>query len=166
VSCSMEELSSLFPLLSAVLMGLPLYFVGGIGWGLDVDLLQIYDFVCNNYQPGDELFFFGFSRGAFTVRSVAGLICDVGVLSAVNMSHFAEMWAAYRANTGGDPFRQSEWYLNNKEQLGLTDVKIKVVGVWDTVGALVCDEMMMHACMRTCSRLSKLAMARVSPIGL
>jgi len=109
---------------------------GGIGWGLDVDLLQIYDFVCNNYQPGDELFFFGFSRGAFTVRSVAGLICDVGVLSAVNMSHFAEMWAAYRANTGGDPFRQSEWYLNNKEQLGLTDVKIKVVGVWDTVGAL------------------------------
>ena len=143
--------------------GLATSFTGGIGWGLDVDLLQIYDFVCNNYQPGDELFFFGFSRGAFTVRSVAGLICDVGVLSAVNMSHFDEMWTAYRANTGGDPFRQSEWYLNNKDKLGLTDVKIKVVGVWDTVGALVCDESIIYAYLLP---LIGTCMARVSPIGL
>jgi uncharacterized protein (DUF2235 family) len=100
---------------------------------------QIYDFISNNYEPGDELFFFGFSRGAFTVRSVAGLVCDVGVLSAVHMSRFAEMWKAYRANTSGEPFRKSAWYLDNKEALGLTDVRIKVVGVWDTVGALVRD---------------------------
>ncbi|CAI6089129.1 unnamed protein product [Clonostachys chloroleuca] len=109
---------------------------GGIGWGLDIDVVQIYDFISNNYQPGDELFFFGFSRGAFTVRSVANLVCDVGVLSAVHMSRFAEMWEVYRANTSGDPFRKSEWYRNNKEELGLTDVRVKVVGVWDTVGAL------------------------------
>ncbi|PON19953.1 hypothetical protein TGAM01_v211181, partial [Trichoderma gamsii] len=111
---------------------------GGIGWGLDIDVVQIYDFISNNYQPGDELFFFGFSRGAFTVRSVASLVCDVGVLSAVHMSRFAEMWEVYRANIGGDPFRKSEWYRNNKEELGLTDVRVKVVGVWDTVGALQC----------------------------
>ncbi|KAJ6109358.1 hypothetical protein N7486_001592 [Penicillium sp. IBT 16267x] len=95
---------------------------GGIGWGLDVDVCQIYDFISNNYEPGDELFFFGFSRGAFTVRSVAGLVADVGVLSAVHMSHFAEMWKAYRENTDGEPFKKTPW--------------IKVVGVWDTVGAL------------------------------
>jgi uncharacterized protein (DUF2235 family) len=112
---------------------------GGIGWGLDVDVCQIYDFIANNYEPGDELFFFGFSRGSFTVRSVAGLVCDVGILSAVHMSRFAEMWTAYRANTGGDPFKNSTWYLDNKGELGLTDAKIKVVGVWDTVGALVRD---------------------------
>ncbi|RKK89332.1 hypothetical protein BFJ71_g12365 [Fusarium oxysporum] len=109
---------------------------GGFGWGLDIEVSQIYDFISNNYEPGDELFFFGFSRGAFTVRSVAGLVCDVGVLSAVHMSRFTEMWEAYRANTSGEPFRNSAWYLNNKEDLGLTDVRVKVVGVWDTVGAL------------------------------
>jgi len=113
---------------------------GGLGWGLDTDVCQIYDFISNNYEPNDELFFFGFSRGAFTVRSVAGLVCDVGILSAVHMSHFSEMWKAYRANTSGEPFRKSTWYLDNKEKLGLTDVKIKVVGVWDTVGALVRGE--------------------------
>uniref|UniRef100_A0A0D2YKL4 T6SS Phospholipase effector Tle1-like catalytic domain-containing protein n=1 Tax=Fusarium oxysporum (strain Fo5176) TaxID=660025 RepID=A0A0D2YKL4_FUSOF len=109
---------------------------GGFGWGLDIDVAQIYDFISNNYEPGDELFFFGFSRGAFTVRSVAGLVCDVGVLSAVHMSRFAEMWSVYRSNTSGEPFRKSAWYLDNKEELGLTDVRVKVVGVWDTVGAL------------------------------
>ncbi|EGP85565.1 uncharacterized protein MYCGRDRAFT_30969, partial [Zymoseptoria tritici IPO323] len=69
---------------------------GGIGWGLDADVTQIYDFISNNYQPGDELFFFGYSRGAFTVRSVAGLVSNIGVLSSTNMSHFPEMWRAYR----------------------------------------------------------------------
>ncbi|KAK2471090.1 hypothetical protein H9L39_17321 [Fusarium oxysporum f. sp. albedinis] len=109
---------------------------GSFGWGLNIDVAQIYDFISNNYEPGDELFFFGFSRGAFTVRSVAGLVCDVGVLSAVHMSRFAEMWSAYRSNTSGEPFRKSSWYLDNKEELGLTDVRVRVVGVWDTVGAL------------------------------
>ncbi|KAK7225341.1 hypothetical protein V2G26_013344 [Clonostachys chloroleuca] len=109
---------------------------GTFGWGLDVDVCQIYDFISNNYEAGDELFFFGWSRGAFTVRSVAALVCEIGVLSAVNMSRFAEMWEAYRANTGGQPFRESKWYLDNKDELGLTNVKVKVVGVWDTVGAL------------------------------
>ncbi|GAM40357.1 hypothetical protein TCE0_038r12648 [Talaromyces pinophilus] len=110
---------------------------GSLGWGLDVDVCQIYDFISNNYVPGDELFFFGFSRGAFTVRSVAGLVSDVGVLSAVHMSHFAEMWKAYRENTGGKSFTTTAWYKSNKDKLRLTGgVKIKVIGVWDTVGAL------------------------------
>ena len=65
----------------------------------------MYDFISNNYERDDELFFFGFSCRAFTVRSVASLICDVGVLSAVHMSSFPEMWEAYRANIGGKPFR-------------------------------------------------------------
>jgi uncharacterized protein (DUF2235 family) len=97
----------------------------------------MYEFISNNYESGDELFFFGFSRGAFTVRSVAGLVSNIGVLSAVHMSRFAEMWEAYRANTDRAPFRQSEWYRKNEKELGLKDVRVKVVGVWDTVGALV-----------------------------
>ncbi|KAF9775871.1 hypothetical protein IL306_005997 [Fusarium sp. DS 682] len=75
----------------------------GFGWGLNMDVCQIYDFISNNYEDGDKLFFFGFSRGAFTVRSVASLICNVGVLPAVHMPHFADMWKAYRKNTSGNP---------------------------------------------------------------
>jgi uncharacterized protein (DUF2235 family) len=101
---------------------------------------QIYDFISNNYEPGDELFFFGFSRGAFTVRSVASLVGDFGILSAVHMSHFAEMWKAYRENTDSEPFKKTLWYQQNKDKLRLTeDLRIKVVGVWDSVGALVRD---------------------------
>ncbi|KAJ5682302.1 hypothetical protein N7462_005467 [Penicillium macrosclerotiorum] len=110
---------------------------GGIGWGLDNEVCQIYEFISNNYVKGDELFFFGFSRGAFTVRSVAGLVSDIGVLSSQHMSHFAEMWKAYRENSSGQPFRKTEWYQQNQGKLRLEDdVRIKVVGVWDTVGAL------------------------------
>jgi uncharacterized protein (DUF2235 family) len=97
----------------------------------------MYDFIANNYVPGDELFLFGFSRGAFTVRSVAGLVCNVGILGAEHMSRFPEMWKVYRQDTSGTPFTKSEWYLDNKEKLGLKEVRVKVVGVWDTVGALV-----------------------------
>ncbi|KGO37688.1 protein of unknown function DUF2235 [Penicillium expansum] len=110
---------------------------GAIGRGLDIEVCKIYDFISNNYEPGDELFFLGFSRGAFTVRSVAGLIGDIGVLRAVHMSHFAEMWKAYCENTDGQPFIKTPWYQQNKDKLRLTDdIRIKVVGVWDTVGAL------------------------------
>ncbi|KAH7325576.1 hypothetical protein B0I35DRAFT_493425 [Stachybotrys elegans] len=109
---------------------------GAIGLGLDEEVFQLYDFISNNYEPGDELFFFGFSRGAFTVRSAAGLVSDVGVFPAVHMQRLPEMWRAYRQNRWGVSFRNSTWYLDNKEQLGLRDVTIKVIGVWDTVGAL------------------------------
>jgi uncharacterized protein (DUF2235 family) len=99
---------------------------------------QIYEFISHNYVKGDELFFFGFSRGAFIVRSVTGLVSDIGVLSSQHMSHFAEMWKSYRENTGGESFRKTAWYQQNQDKLRLADdVRIKVVGVWDTVGALV-----------------------------
>ncbi|PCG90847.1 protein of unknown function DUF2235 [Penicillium occitanis (nom. inval.)] len=110
---------------------------GGVGWGLDIDICQLYEFISNNYAHGDELMVFGFSRGAFTARSVAGLICDIGILSPVNMSYFAGMWKAYKANTDGEPFDKSAWYQKHKDKLHLSkNVNIKVIGVWDTVGAL------------------------------
>lgn len=110
---------------------------GGLGLGLDTDVTQCYEFITNNYQPGDELFFFGFSRGAFTARSVAGLISNVGVLSSRNMVKFPELWKAYRSNTSGQSFRLSQWYLENASELELKTAQIKVVGVWETVGSLV-----------------------------
>ncbi|KAL5342692.1 hypothetical protein BJX70DRAFT_355583 [Aspergillus crustosus] len=115
---------------------LPKLLVGGFGWGLAEDVCEIYDFISNNYEPGDELFLFGFSRGAYTVRSVAGLISDVGVLSARHMSQFPELWKEYRARSPTGTFKDSQWWKDHEKDFDYQDVKIEVVGVWDTVGAL------------------------------
>jgi uncharacterized protein (DUF2235 family) len=55
-------------------------FNGATGAGISVNILQAYFYIINNYERGDELFFFGFSRGAFTVRSLSGLIRNSGIL--------------------------------------------------------------------------------------
>ena len=50
-------------------------FVGGaIGKGLDRKIAEAYEFLCLNFEPGDRIYIFGFSRGAYTARSLAGLL--------------------------------------------------------------------------------------------
>src|SRR2546425_10251784 len=53
---------------------------GAFGWGIKRKILDAYSFLMTTYEPGDELFFFGFSRGAYTVRSTFGLIRNSGLL--------------------------------------------------------------------------------------
>ena len=56
-------------------------FTGGaFGVGISDNIKLLYEFLCVNYQAGDSLFLFGFSRGAFTVRSLAGLLSCCGLL--------------------------------------------------------------------------------------
>jgi len=55
--------------------------LGAVGAGLSENIRETYAFLCTNYQPGDEIHLFGFSRGAYTVRCVAGLIDAVGLLT-------------------------------------------------------------------------------------
>ena len=53
----------------------PLAILGGVfGWGLKRNVLDIYKFLCLNYKEGDQIFAFGFSRGAFTIRVLIGLV--------------------------------------------------------------------------------------------
>jgi hypothetical protein len=59
-------------------------FGGAFGWGLSRNIRDLYKLLVTNYAPGDSVYLFGFSRGAFTVRSLGGLICRVGV---VNPAH-------------------------------------------------------------------------------
>ena len=61
-------------------------FDGATGTGISENILQAYQFIMNNYEPDDELFLFGFSRGAFTVRSLSGLIRNSGILDVKNAS--------------------------------------------------------------------------------
>ncbi|KAK4154943.1 DUF2235 domain-containing protein, partial [Chaetomidium leptoderma] len=57
-------------------------FTGGaFGMGLDRDIREVYNFICTNYVDGDDIILIGFSRGAFTARSVADMVASVGLLT-------------------------------------------------------------------------------------
>jgi hypothetical protein len=59
----------------------PLAIAGGaFGVGLRRNVLRLYRFLCEHYDPGDRIYLFGFSRGAFTIRVLVGLICDQGIV--------------------------------------------------------------------------------------
>ncbi|KAF2280250.1 uncharacterized protein EI97DRAFT_357088, partial [Westerdykella ornata] len=124
---------------------------GVTGEGLQDTILEAYSFLANNYHPGDELFLFGFSRGAFTARSIAGLIGHVGLLTKKGLNSLPAVWedyqhrydAGYISRNPTQPFpnkpsASSPRYTRELQRRGLTrlDIPIKVVGVWDTVGSL------------------------------
>ena len=59
----------------------PLALLGGVfGFGLKNNVLRLYTFLCRNYRPGDRIYMFGFSRGAFTIRLLADLVATEGIL--------------------------------------------------------------------------------------
>ena len=61
------------------------------GYGLDNDILGAYRFLCNHYEKDDDIFLFGFSRGAYTIRALAGFIHMVGLLPVdqLNIANYA-----------------------------------------------------------------------------
>jgi uncharacterized protein (DUF2235 family) len=69
---------------------------GAIGVGLSRNVREAYAFVADNYCEGDQLFLFGFSRGAYTARSVAGLIGWAGILHKGDMDDFALLWESFK----------------------------------------------------------------------
>ncbi len=109
---------------------------GAFGVGLDRNIEDLYLFLVNNYAPGDQLFLFGFSRGAYTVRAFAGLIRNSGILKRENVAAYDEAFALYRdrsdATKPGAP-RCVEFRSRFSWQ---PDCRIRFIGVWDTVGAL------------------------------
>jgi len=108
-------------------------FVGGaFGDGLDKNIQDGYRFLVHNYSPGDEIYLFGFSRGAYTARSLGGFIRNSGVLKKSE---------AHRIPKAFDHYRDSTWHPTHKRAKDFRkkhsyEPKIKFIGVWDTVGAL------------------------------
>jgi len=125
---------------------------GAFGFGFRSNVLHLYHFLARSYNPGDAIFLFGFSRGAATVRAFAGFINACGL---VDRNH-----SSVQTNGAfdGDKFQELveqafECYQNNKNKAAQQkfkdqyavkesihapngDLKIKFVGVWDTVSAL------------------------------
>lgn len=112
------------------------WFAGATGWGLSDNLKDAYRFVVEHYRPGDELFLFGYSRGAFTVRSLAGMIFNAGVLKPEFADRVDEAFELYRSRSPLD-HPAADRALRFRERLAWEDrTTIRFIGVWDTVGAL------------------------------
>ncbi|KAF2494303.1 hypothetical protein BU16DRAFT_619443 [Lophium mytilinum] len=142
---------------------------GATGDGLATNVIEAYNFIVLNYSPGDEIFCFGFSRGAYTARAVAGLVTDIGVMEPRYMQIFPFIYKAYKANKEGKPFRETQawkeivdgklskkgielsakpgrrtaeeiremWEIKPHGEVAIQGSrKVKIVGVWDTVGSL------------------------------
>ncbi|KAL7935988.1 hypothetical protein V8C35DRAFT_296556 [Trichoderma chlorosporum] len=132
---------------------------GAFGLGLSERVRDAYSYLCVNHMDGDEIFLVGFSRGAFTARSVAGMVANLGLLTREGLEYFypifkdMENWNndKYKDEFPGQPFANkpkgpnaAEVYRKRLEELGYTRVyqengeliKIKAVCVWDTVGSL------------------------------
>ena len=67
-----------------------------MGIGLGANIQQAYRFLALNYEPQDQLIMFGFSRGAYTVRSLAGLVSLVGLLRKGDLDQMPSVWDYYR----------------------------------------------------------------------
>ncbi len=105
---------------------------GAFGVGLSRNVKEAYRTIVENYDEGDELFFFGFSRGAFTARSTAGFVRNCGVLKRQHASRIEEAYELYRDRGAHPRGTESELFRRSYSH----EPDITFIGVWDTVGAL------------------------------
>jgi uncharacterized protein (DUF2235 family) len=106
---------------------------GAFGEGLEENIHDAYRFLVANYEPGDELWLFGFSRGAFTVRSIGGMIRKCGILERRAVRHYRDAIALYRNND--HPDAEGPARFRNGFSVSQT-IGLRMIGVWDTVGSL------------------------------
>lgn len=131
-------------------------FLGGaLGWGLDDNVVEAYRNLVFWYEPGDEIYIFGFSRGAYTARSLAGLIRTAGIPPRDRLDRLNEAIDQYRKRgkehgPDSDVSRQFRKGFSPQTATSMEDLKwrqaqgddssfflrLTYMGVWDTVGAL------------------------------
>ena len=108
-------------------------------------VLDCYGFLVGDYEAGDEIYIFGFSRGAYAARALAGLIGASGLARRPNADLFEVAWQHYRVSPAS---RQQPEHANSAERTKIAKYKsieeggvfhdtrsIKCVAVWDTVGS-------------------------------
>ena len=108
---------------------------GAFGLGLSRNIRSCYRFLAACYEPGDELYLFGFSRGAFTARSLAGLVRNSGILDRRHVDRVDDAYALYRARRPDSHPRGIEARIFRRMH-SHDDCTVRMIGVWDTVGAL------------------------------
>ncbi len=118
---------------------------GGFGKGLSDNVLEGYQWLVENFEQGDEIYIFGFSRGAYTARTLAGFIAKYGVLNAGSPLGIGQLFERYKNNDAPTLYKLDGIAAGGEDSLSLEDKwirrfcihsHVKMVGVWDTVGAL------------------------------
>ena len=109
---------------------------GALGEGLDDNIFDAYRFLIANYEPEDEIFLFGFSRGAFTVRSIAGMIRKCGIVKRTSIDQYAPAMHLYRDSHVHPDDAPAKSFKSAHSCNPDGDIPIRFIGVWDTVGAL------------------------------
>ena len=128
------------------------------GYGLDDKVLQSYLFLVEHYQPGDHIYLFGFSRGAYTVRVLAGLIHKIGLVSPEQANLAGSGLIAYKAFSSDEAPKLREKFRGLTDAGAAEDAEppspfdnaaqfaritssrwptIRFVGVWDTVASVI-----------------------------
>ena len=107
---------------------------GAFGFGLSRNVRDTYRFLGQNFDPGDQLYFLGFSRGAFTARSTAGLVRNCGILRREHADRIYEAYQLYRDRSNTTHPRSVAARLSRRTYSHETPIRF--IGVWDTVGAL------------------------------
>jgi hypothetical protein len=124
------------------------------GIGVARNVKSLYTFLCRNYDPGDNIFLFGFSRGAFTVRILAGLILRCGVVTAPSEDELEQRvklaYAEYKRDAARRATATRPWLImghllggsqkgRDTDRVGFNFKqhfpRITFIGVWDTVDA-------------------------------
>lgn len=134
---------------------------GGVfGWGLNANIKQAYRALAMAYTPGDEIFIFGFSRGAYTARSLAGMIRKVGIIEDTSPAGVDRAFTLYRkpgarnapdeahilkerremspnvATSDADMKHRMDQPKGEAQEGEVALVQVTYLGIWDTVGAL------------------------------
>jgi len=107
---------------------------GAFGVGIDQKIKAAYRFLSLNYEEGDEIYLFGFSRGAYTVRCLAGFIYCSGLLRRQYIRKAPEAYELYR-DRGDDAKPSSDRAIQFRQNYG-DRVHIRALCCWDTVGSL------------------------------
>ncbi|KAF7436007.1 hypothetical protein PC9H_002833 [Pleurotus ostreatus] len=102
-----------------------------LGVHLDAHVMSGYEFLMQNYEAGDKICIFGFSRGAYTCRALAGMIHKVGLLPKCNHQQVPFAYKMYKRED------EKGWKMSSMFKKAFAiDVDIEFVGVWDTVGSV------------------------------
>jgi uncharacterized protein (DUF2235 family) len=119
------------------------------GYGLDDNILAAYAFLINHYEEGDDIYLFGFSRGAYAVRVLAALIHKVGLLAPQQQNLVGAALTAYKQSTeiesspgegeGADdgPQSREDRAVQFARIVSVRWPIVKFLGVWDTVASVI-----------------------------
>lgn len=110
------------------------------GYAIDRDIIAIYQFICSAFEPGDRIWLFGFSRGAYTVRIVAALIHTIGVLprDQTNLAGYALSYLKAISERNGEAEKADfDRVYSFARVVGATRTPIWFLGLFDTVSSLI-----------------------------